>query len=331
MEEERYKTIIDNFRKNIAKNIIGQAELIDGILTAYIAGGHILLEGVPGLAKTLTVKTFAESVNASFKRIQFTPDLLPADLIGTLIYQQSLGNFSVRKGPIFANIILADEINRAPAKVQSALLEAMAEKQVTIGETSYPLPSPFFVLATQNPIEQEGTYPLPEAELDRFLLKLFVPYPTVEEEITIVNKFSSLTGNIRAGVSSVVPVLMNEDLFLLREAAEKIRCAEEITKYIVSIVAATRPAEDIKQDAYSRGNYLSYILYGASPRAAIAIQKCAKIKALFGGRHFVIPEDVKACAYPALRHRIKLSYEAAADNLNSDDIIEKLLSVVPQP
>ncbi len=331
MEEEKYKTIIDNFRKNIAKNIIGQTELIDGILTAYIAGGHILLEGVPGLAKTLTVKTFAKSVNASFKRIQFTPDLLPADLIGTLIYQQSLGNFSVRKGPIFANIILADEINRAPAKVQSALLEAMAEKQVTIGETSYPLPSPFFVLATQNPIEQEGTYPLPEAELDRFLLKLFVPYPSVEEEISIVNKFSNLACKELTGETSVAPVLMNEDLYLLREAAEKIRCAEEITKYIVSIVAATRPAEDIKQDAYSRGNYLSYILYGASPRAAIAIQKCAKIKALFDGRSFVIPEDVKACAYPALRHRLKLSYEAAADNLNADDIIEKLLSVVPQP
>lgn len=334
MEEAKYKSIINNFRDCIAQTVIGQEKLVNGILMAYIAEGHILLEGVPGLAKTLLVKTFSESANASFKRIQFTPDLLPADLIGTLIYQQNQGNFSVRKGPIFANIILADEINRAPAKVQSALLEAMAEKQVTIGETSYKLPNPFFVLATQNPIEQEGTYPLPEAELDRFLLKLFVPYPTIEEEIKIVNKFSHLSlkeNNVTRLQSSTTHPLTAEDLFLLREEAEQITCAEEITNYIVSIVAATRPAKNIKQNAYSRGSYLSYILYGASPRASIALKKCAKINALFNGRTFVIPEDVKEVAYPVLRHRIQLSYEAIADNLTADNIIEKLLSVISQP
>ncbi len=334
MENTECKNIIDKFRKKMAEKIIGQEKLIDGILMAFIAAGHVLLEGVPGLAKTLTIKTFAEISGLSFKRIQFTPDLLPADLIGTLIYQQNIGKFSVRKGPVFANIILADEINRAPAKVQSALLEAMAEKQVTLGEESYQLPSPFFVLATQNPIEQEGTYPLPEAELDRFLLKLFVPYPNFEEEIKIVNKFSALNYKNdfkQNDKENTAPLISEDDLSKLRILADKVNCAEEITNYIVSIVAATRPAQKVQQDAYSRGNYLSYILFGASPRSAIAIQKCAKIQALFEGRDFVIPEDVKAVAPSALRHRLKLSYEAAADNLSADDIIEKLLGVVPQP
>ena len=335
MIDTSYKTIVENFKAKMAERIVGQQELIEGILTAYIAGGHVLLEGVPGLAKTLIVKTFAELSNVSFKRIQFTPDLLPADLIGTLIYQQSIGKFSVRRGPVFANIVLADEINRAPAKVQSALLEAMAEGQVTIGENSFSLPAPFFVLATQNPIEQEGTYPLPEAELDRFLLKLFVPYPSIEEEINIVNKFSSLRPSQNLGQSSNIgpaeAVLTPENLETLRNAVEQVKCSPEITSYIVSIIAATRPAKNVKQDDYIHGNYLSYILYGASPRAGIAIQKCAKIKALFNGRDYVIPEDVKAVAYAALRHRLKLSYEAAADNLTADDIIEKLLGIVPQP
>ncbi|UTC83746.1 AAA family ATPase [Treponema denticola] len=339
MIDTSYKTIVENFKAKMAERIVGQQELIEGILTAYIAGGHVLLEGVPGLAKTLIVKTFAELSNVSFKRIQFTPDLLPADLIGTLIYQQSIGKFSVRRGPIFANIVLADEINRAPAKVQSALLEAMAEGQVTIGENSFSLPAPFFVLATQNPIEQEGTYPLPEAELDRFLLKLFVPYPSIEEEINIVNKFSSLRPSQNVGqnlgqssnISPSEAVLTPENLETLRNAVEQVKCSPEITSYIVSIIAATRPAKNVKQDDYIHGNYLSYILYGASPRAGIAIQKCAKIKALFNGRDYVIPEDVKAVAYAALRHRLKLSYEAAADNLTADDIIEKLLGIVPQP
>ncbi len=335
MIDTSYKTIVENFKAKMAERIVGQQELIEGILTAYIAGGHVLLEGVPGLAKTLIVKTFAELSNVSFKRIQFTPDLLPADLIGTLIYQQSIGKFSVRRGPVFANIVLADEINRAPAKVQSALLEAMAEGQVTIGENSFSLPAPFFVLATQNPIEQEGTYPLPEAELDRFLLKLFVPYPSIEEEINIVNKFSSLRPSQNLGQSSnISPAeagLTPENLETLRNAVEQVKCSPEITSYIVSIIAATRPVKNVKQDDYIHGNYLSYILYGASPRAGIAIQKCAKIKALFNGRDYVIPEDVKAVAYAALRHRLKLSYEAAADNLTADDIIEKLLGIVPQP
>ncbi|AIN93516.1 MoxR family ATPase [Treponema putidum] len=332
MIDTSYKTIVENFKAKMAERIVGQQELIEGILTAYIAGGHVLLEGVPGLAKTLIVKTFAELSNVSFKRIQFTPDLLPADLIGTLIYQQSIGKFSVRRGPIFANIVLADEINRAPAKVQSALLEAMAEGQVTIGENSYSLPVPFFVLATQNPIEQEGTYPLPEAELDRFLLKLFVPYPSIEEEINIVNNFSSLKPNEnKASLGQSEPILTPENLETLRNAVEQVKCSPEITSYIVSIIAATRPVKNVKQDDYIHGNYLSYILYGASPRAGIAIQKCAKIKALFNGRDYVIPEDVKAVAYAALRHRLKLSYEAAADNLTADDIIEKLLGIVPQP
>ena len=339
MIDTSYKTIVENFKAKMAERIVGQQELIEGILTAYIAGGHVLLEGVPGLAKTLIVKTFAELSGASFKRIQFTPDLLPADLIGTLIYQQSIGKFSVRRGPVFANIVLADEINRAPAKVQSALLEAMAEGQVTIGENSFSLPAPFFVLATQNPIEQEGTYPLPEAELDRFLLKLFVPYPSIEEEINIVNKFSSLGPSQNMGqnlghssnINPAEAVLTLENLKTLRNAVEQVKCSPEITSYIVSIIAATRPAKNVKQDDYIHGNYLSYILYGASPRAGIAIQKCAKIKALFNGRDYVIPEDVKAVAYAALRHRLKLSYEAAADNLTADDIIEKLLGIVPQP
>ena len=339
MIDTSYKTIVENFKAKMAERIVGQQELIEGILTAYIAGGHVLLEGVPGLAKTLIVKTFAELSNVSFKRIQFTPDLLPADLIGTLIYQQSIGKFSVRRGPVFANIVLADEINRAPAKVQSALLEAMAEGQVTIGENSFSLPAPFFVLATQNPIEQEGTYPLPEAELDRFLLKLFVPYPSIEEEINIVNKFSSLRASQNMGqnlgqssnINPAEAVLTLENLKTLRNAVEQVKCSPEITSYIVSIIAATRPVKNVKQDDYIHGNYLSYILYGASPRAGIAIQKCAKIKALFNGRDYVIPEDVKAVAYAALRHRLKLSYEAAADNLTADDIIEKLLGIVPQP
>ncbi len=331
MDNLECKKIIDNFKEQMALKIIGQEKLIEGILMAFIADGHVLLEGVPGLAKTLTVKHFAKLSGLSFKRIQFTPDLLPADLIGTLIYQQKEGSFSVRKGPVFANIILADEINRSPAKVQSALLEAMAEKQVTIGEDSHELPTPFFVLATQNPIEQEGTYPLPEAELDRFLLKLFVPYPDIEEEINIVNKFSSFMNSQKEDLKNNTEILKAEDLQKLREACEDVKCAEEITKYIVSIVAATRPLEERKQDEYVQGSYLSYILYGASPRATIAIQKCAKIKAMFEGRDFVIPEDVKAVAHATLRHRLKLSYEAAADSLSPDDIISKLLDLIPQP
>lgn len=334
--------LINGIREKMSEKIIGQQKLIDGIITAYIAGGHVLLEGAPGLAKTLAVKTFASICGYSFKRIQFTPDLLPADLIGTLVFRQNMGRFSVRKGPLFANIILADEINRAPAKVQSALLEAMAEKQVTIGKSTYKLPLPFFVLATQNPIEQEGTYPLPEAETDRFMLKLIVPYPDTDEEVLITDKFSSMMSE-DCGISCISEGMDKDEknertafippqtLFQLRKYADGIKCSSDVISYIVSIVAATRPSTDFSENIFSQKSYLSYISFGASPRASIAIKKCAKVKALLEGRNYVIPEDVKYAAYPALRHRLKLSYEASAENLNADSIIEKILNIVPQP
>ncbi|MEL3900129.1 MAG: MoxR family ATPase [Treponema phagedenis] len=330
MEMQKPVEIIQRFKQEMKKTIIGQDALIEGILTAYIAKGHVLLEGVPGLAKTLIVKTFASIVGLDFKRIQFTPDLLPADLIGTLIFNQAQADFSVKKGPIFANIILADEINRAPAKVQSALLEAMAEGQVTIGEKTYILPEPFFVLATQNPIEQEGTYPLPEAELDRFFAKLFVPYPSFEEETKIITGFSDIVTNAESERQDTIKILSKEELGVLQTAAHAIHCDETLVEYIASIVAATRPITE-KSDTVTKGSYLSYISFGASPRAGIALYKAAKIKALFSERDYVTPQDIKDCAPAILRHRLKLSYEAIADNLSADDIILKLLSVVPQP
>ncbi len=318
---------ISTFRAGMAQRIVGQKALVDGILMACIAGGHILLEGVPGLAKTLAVKTFAEMASLSFKRIQFTPDLLPADLVGTLVFEQQTASFSVKKGPVFANLVLADEINRAPAKVQSALLEAMAERQVTIGETTHALPDPFFVLATQNPIEQEGTYTLPEAELDRFLLKLSVPYPSMEEESVIVR--SSLQ-EVRTSSGTSSP-FSSRDIAFLRGEAQKIRIDDSVIGYIVSLVAATRPASDSRKDRRLRSDYLKYISFGASPRASIALGLCARIQALFNGRDFVIPEDVKAVALPVLRHRLVLSYEAGADGLSSDDVVSTILNVVPVP
>jgi len=336
----RSLSIISDTRAGMRKRIVGQDALIDGILTGFIAGGHVLLEGVPGLAKTLAVKTFAEISDLSFKRIQFTPDLLPADLIGTLVYEQVKMNFSVRKGPVFANLVLADEINRAPAKVQSALLEAMAEGQVTIGENSYRLPDPFFVLATQNPIEQEGTYTLPEAELDRFLLKLLVPYPTLLEEALIVRAVAggnptggeaSSVAASKAGKESASPVISPADLVSIRRDVQSVRCDEALLSYLVSITAATRPLAETRKGARQRDDYLKYISFGASPRASIALCQCARIRALFEGREFVIPEDIKAVAFPVLRHRLVLSYEAGADGLSADDIIAKVLSVVPLP
>ncbi|MDR3167462.1 MAG: MoxR family ATPase [Treponema sp.] len=320
---------LDLSRKELAKRIIGQREMIDGLLMALIAGGHILLEGVPGLAKTLAVKSLAEITGLTFKRIQFTPDLLPADLTGTLIWEQASLTFSVRKGPVFAHVILADEINRAPAKVQSALLEAMEERQVTIGENSYPLPDPFFVLATENPIEHEGTYALPEAELDRFLLKLLVQYPSPEEEIRILHQPAPVP---------LAPVLPLPVLERLRTLAEGIYVDEKIARYMVSVVAATRPAAktgglrsgDVEEKPGREGPY-RYISFGASPRASIALYRCSRIRALFDGRPFVTPEDVKAVALPVLRHRIVLSYEAEADGLNSDGIISRILAFIPVP
>ena len=323
---ERSREIIQAVRSGMAETIVGQQSLVDGILIACIAGGHVLLEGVPGLAKTLAVKTFAGLSALSFKRIQFTPDLLPADLVGTLIYNREKADFSVRKGPVFSNLVLADEINRAPAKVQSALLEAMAERQVTVGETTYALPDPFFVLATQNPIEQEGTYSLPEAELDRFLFKLHVPYPSMEEEHRIVLQSDGVSSKPRPDA-----VVSAADLSLVREEASRVVCDESLIDYIVRLVAATRPADSVRRDKKQRDDYIRYLSFGASPRASIALCRTAKINALFNGRTFVLPEDIKAVAYPVLRHRLVLSYEAGADNLSSDDIISRILGVVPLP
>ena len=327
------KKIIDLCCAEVSKRLVGQEKLIKDIITAFIAGGHVLLEGVPGLAKTLTVKTIAEILGLDFKRIQFTPDLLPADVTGTLIYEQNKGTFSVRKGPVFANIILADEINRAPAKVQSAMLEAMEEKQVTIGEETYKLPNPFFVLATQNPIEQEGTYNLPEAELDRFIMKLLVNYPTAENEKAIVKT---------AGKAPLVPVrkiLSAEDIGKLKIIAEKVTCDDKLVEYIVNILAVTRPAvptagsttERAVHKATNTNDITRYIHFGASPRAGIAILQSAKVHALFEGRDFVLPEDIKAVAINVLRHRLVLSYEAAADNVTADEIISRILDFIPLP
>ena len=329
-EIENCKKIVDKCLDEAAKRLVGQSNLVKDILIAFIAGGHVLLEGVPGLAKTLTVKTIAEILGLDFKRIQFTPDLLPADVTGTLIYEQNKGTFSVRKGPVFANVILADEINRAPAKVQSAMLEAMEEKQVTIGEDSYKLPSPFFVLATQNPVEQEGTYNLPEAELDRFIMKLVINYPTAENERQIVKTCG------KAPLVQISKIVSADDINKLKEAADKVVCDEKLIDYIVSILNVTRPAaptsEKARKNAAANTNDITrYIHFGVSPRAGIAILQCAKVNALFEGRNFVLPEDIKAVAINVLRHRLVLSYEAAADNVTADEIISRILDFIPLP
>ena len=316
------REILEKCKAEMAKRIVGQDNIINSIFTALITDGHILLEGVPGLAKTLAIKTFAEISGLEFKRIQFTPDLLPADVLGTLLYNQAKGEFSVRKGPVFTNILLADEINRSPAKVQSALLEAMAERQITIGDETHKLPVPFVVLATQNPIEQEGTYNLPEAELDRFLLKTKVPYPMPSEEVQIV-KAGGNPENIK-----VTKQLSASDIERLRSIAQQIVCDDKIIEYIVSIVSITR--QEIS-GAQKTNDFLHYITFGASPRASIAMCKSAKVHALFNGRTFVLPEDVKEVAKDVLRHRLVLSYEAGADGVTSDEIIDKLISFVPVP
>ena len=334
---DNIKKIVEIFTNEAGKRLIGQENLVTNILIAFVAGGHVLLEGVPGLAKTLTVKTVAQMLGLDFKRIQFTPDLLPADITGTLIYEQNKGAFSVRKGPVFSNIILADEVNRAPAKVQSAMLEAMEEHHVTIGEKTYELPSPFFILATQNPIEQEGTYNLPEAELDRFLMKLIIDYPSVDDEIKIVKS----CGN--ASSITVNQVISADDFNSMVSASENVNLDDKIIKYIVSILNVTRPNSVItnRGEHFAKSNTSMFgskssditraIQFGASPRAGIAMAKCAKVKALFEGRDFVLPEDIKAVACNVLRHRIVLSYEAAADNVLPDDIIKRILDFVPIP
>jgi MoxR-like ATPase len=337
--------LLDAARREMGKRIVGQGEMIDGLLMALIAGGHILLEGVPGLAKTRAVKALAEITGLHFKRIQFTPDLLPADLTGTLVWEQGTGTFSVRRGPVFANLILADEINRAPAKVQSALLEAMEEGQVTIGDNTLALPEPFFVLATQNPIEHEGTYALPEAQLDRFLLKLLVRYPTLEEEVKILDFAAPLLPGGRGEEKNpaLAVALDCAALGTLRRAAELIHVDEQIARYMVSLAAASRPPSsparggalpprpgDAAGKAGREGLY-RYISFGASPRSSLALYRCARIRALFEGRPFVSPGDVKDAALPVLRHRIVLSYEAEADGLDPDTVISRILAYVPAP
>lgn len=311
--------LISKARRQIARRVVGQGDLIDGLLTGIVAGGHVLVEGVPGLAKTLAVKALADVTSAMFKRIQFTPDLLPADLTGTMIYRRQTGEFVPRKGPVFSNIILADEINRAPAKVQSALLEAMAENQVTIGEQTYPLPDPFFVMATQNPIEQDGTYRLPEAQLDRFLMKVNVDYPEPAEELEVLERM------VDDHDIPVLQVLNRERVRRLREAAASVKAEESIRRYIVSLVAASR-VKDTRRLAFTR-----FIEYGASPRATLAVYRCARVQALFEKRGFVLPEDVKAAVPAVLRHRIVLSYEAEAEEMDADDVIRGLLAAVPVP
>ena len=326
METKEVNEIIQKCIDEASKRLVAQESLITDVLTALIAGGHVILEGVPGLAKTLTVKTISEILDLDFKRIQFTPDLLPSDLTGTLIYEQAKGTFTVRKGPIFSNVILADEVNRAPAKVQAAMLEAMEEKQVTIGEESYKLPEPFFLLATQNPIEQEGTYNLPEAELDRFLMKLLITYPSAENEAKIIKSFG------KAGEVSVRKIISKDTISQMRQTLNTINCDDSLISYIVSILTVTRNENNQKQKARTFSNDITrYIQFGASPRAGIAILQCAKVQAMFGGRDFVLPEDIKNVVPKVLRHRLSLSYEAAADNITADEIISKILDFTPLP
>lgn len=316
---EAAKQKIDAVVEEIQKTVVGQDAMIRGLLTGIIAGGHILIEGVPGLAKTLAVKTLAEVIDCGFKRIQFTPDLLPADIIGTMIYKQQTGEFIARRGPIFSNIVLADEVNRAPAKVQSALLEAMEERQVTLGDETYPLPNPFFVLATQNPIEQDGTYPLPEAQTDRFLMKLKVGYPSPKEELTILRRMG------KREVRKVQKILTPQEIEKLRTAADAVLVDEKIEDYIVRLIAATRETNAFEKE------YVKYIEYGASPRATLALYRCAKVSALAEGRVFVIPDDIKAVIYDVLRHRIVPSYEADSEEKTADDIISMVLKEVKVP
>lgn len=302
------------------QTIVGQKHLIDSLLIGLLSGGHILLEGVPGLAKTLAIKTLSKLVDAEFSRIQFTPDLLPADVIGTLIYSQKNENFTVKKGPVFSNFLLADEINRAPAKVQSALLESMQEHQVTIGDETYALPDPFLVLATQNPIEQEGTYQLPEAQVDRFMLKVLIGYPTQEEEKKIIRM------HISDGFQEVKPVVSAAKIVKAREIVKEVYLDERIEQYIADIVFATRNPED-----YKIKNIKDYIAYGGSPRASINLALASRVRAFIKRRGYVIPEDVRAVAHDVLRHRIGLTYEAEANNVTGDDIVNEVLNVVVVP
>ena len=317
---EKECIILNQVRGEIGKVIVGQPALIDRLLVALLCNNHVLIEGVPGLAKTLTITTLARTIQASFQRIQFTPDLLPGDLIGTLIYNPKTGDFSTRKGPIFANIILADEINRAPAKVQSALLEAMQERQITIGDQSFALDDPFMVLATQNPIEQEGTYPLPEAQIDRFMFKLLITYPSKAEEQQILKRMAGRTEDI-----PVNAIINPSDISRIREVANSIYMDEKIEEYILNLVAATRDPALCKLDIRD------LIRYGASPRATIYLAHAAKANALLAGRGYVTPQDVKSIAPDILRHRVIVTYEAEAEEKTSDEIVKQILDNVEVP
>ena len=306
--------------EQVGHRVVGQQAMVERLLIALLTGGHVLLEGVPGLAKTLTVRTLAETVSTTFSRIQFTPDLLPADVIGTQVFDQSTATFSVKRGPIFANIVLADEINRAPAKVQAALLEAMQEKQVTIGGTSFPLVEPFLVLATQNPIEQEGTYPLPEAQIDRFMLKLRVGYPTRDEEREIMKRMAG------GEAIAVKHVASPEQLMDARRTIAGLFLDERLADYIVDLIHATRSPKEA-----GLADLVPLVEYGASPRATIALAQASRAHAFLRGRDFVSPDDVKAMAPDVLRHRVLLTYEAEAENVTSDEVIARVLAVVPSP
>ncbi|MFZ5973606.1 MAG: AAA family ATPase [Bacteroidota bacterium] len=318
VQQEHQRKIKQVFAE-VGKVVVGQEYMVNRLMVGLFTNGHILLEGVPGLAKTLTISTVARVLHLDFSRIQFTPDLLPADLVGTMIYNQKEGKFEVKKGPIFANIILADEINRSPAKVQSALLEAMQEKQVTIGETTFKLDRPFLVMATQNPVENEGTYPLPEAQIDRFMLKVFVDYPTKEHELEIMRRISNMQFSYE-----VNPVLTKEDIFAIREEVNKVKISESLEKYIIELVTATRRPKEYKLDKEAQ-----YIQFGASPRASINMNLAAKAVAFMEGRDYVLPEDIKEIALDVLNHRILLNYEAEADNVKTADIVKVLLTKVP--
>lgn len=317
---ERQSAFVDTLVMGMNRTIVGQKHLVESLLIGLLADGHILLEGVPGLAKTLAIKTLSQLVNSKYNRIQFTPDLLPADVVGTMIYSQKKEEFTIKQGPIFANFVLADEINRAPAKVQSALLEAMAERQVTIGETSFKLEKPFLVMATQNPIEQEGTYPLPEAQVDRFMLKVVIDYPLKDEEKLIVR------AHLNGGFEEVKPVISIDEILNAREIVKEVYVDEKIERYIVDLVFATR-----NPTQFGLRNLQGMIAFGGSPRASINLAMAARAYAFIKRRGFVIPEDVRAVAMDVLRHRIGLTYEAEANNMTSEQIVNEILNAVQVP
>ena len=317
---ERESAFLDILTLEMNKVIVGQKQMIESLLIGLLGNGHILLEGVPGLAKTLAINTLSKAVQASFSRVQFTPDLLPADVVGTMIYNMKENDFAIKKGPIFANFVLADEINRAPAKVQSALLEAMQERQITIGDTTFKLDEPFLVMATQNPVEQEGTYPLPEAQVDRFMLKVVIDYPKLQDEQTIMRE------NLSGGFATVNPVVSVDQILKAREVANEVYMDEKIEKYILDIIFATRYPEK-----YNLPQLKDLIRFGASPRGSINLAKAAKCYAFIKRRGYVIPEDVRAVVFDVLRHRIGVTYEAEAENVTSVDIINSIINEVEVP